>query len=80
MEPLTPPISPRAPIECPNAPIKKARQITPPSSPRAPIECPSAPKKISKCYGCYVMKKYGYGGENQQAHMDDDGCLRSHSI
>ena len=48
--------------------------MTPPSSPRQ-MECPGAPMKMPKCYGCYMMKRYGYGGENQQAHMDEDGCL-----
>ena len=49
--------------------------FTPPCSPRKLHECPNAPKKIPKCYGCYLMIKYGYGGENQESHMEEDGCL-----
>ena len=71
----TPPISPRNKQECPGAPLKPARMITPPSSPRGQQECPGAPTKMPKCYGCYMMVKYGYGGENQVAHMEENGCL-----
>lgn len=50
---------------------------TPPGSPRAEIKCPGAPLKMPKCYGCYMMTKYGYGGENQASHMEEDGCLEN---
>jgi len=54
------------------------RMITPPSSPRGQQECPGAPTKMPKCYGCYMMEKYGYGGENQAAHMEINGCLEDY--
>ena len=70
---ITPPQSPRE-LVCPGAPMKKPRRPT--SSPSVP-ECPGAPIKMPKCYGCYMMKKYGYGGENQASHMEEGGCLES---
>ena len=73
MEPSTPPMSPRPQIECPGAPIKK-KLMTPPSSPRPQIECPGAPMKKPRRYGCHLFET-GHGGENQEAHMNKDGCL-----
>ena len=72
---LTPPSSPRPAIECPGAP-KKTRQLysTPPNSPRSESKCPGAPTKMPRCNGCHLFET-GYGGENQEAHMDKDGCL-----
>ena len=46
-------------------------QTTPPCSPRKPATCPDAPRKMPACYGCFMMEKYGYGGENQASHMED---------
>lgn len=64
MYPITPPMSPRELVP-----------RTPPSSPRPVMECPDAPIKMPKCYGCRMMKQYGYGGENQASHMEEGGCL-----
>ena len=69
MYPITPPQSPRE-LVCPGAPMKKSR-----TRPSFHIECPGAPIKMPKCYGCYMMKKYRYGGENQASHMEEGGCL-----
>ena len=78
MEPSTPYMSPRE-LKCPGAPMKKPIQIivTPSSSPRLQIECPGAPKKKLRCNGCYLFET-GTGGENQEAHMEDNGCLSSY--
>ena len=48
---------------------------TPPQSPRSPSVCPGAPIKKRECDGCRQMMMYGYGAENQEAHMGDHGCL-----
>ena len=73
MYPITPPMSP-CELVCPGAPMKKPREIVRPGAPRE-LVCPGAPIKMPKCYGCRMMKKYGYGGENQASHMEEGGCL-----
>ena len=77
---ITPPSSPRVIIECPGAPQRPTREsmrmITPPSSPRGQQECPGAPKK-KQCRGCYLFEN-GRGGENQAAHMEENGCLEDY--
>ena len=49
---------------------------TPPPTPRSPIKCPDAPVKKRECDGCRQMRIYGYGGENQETHMGENGCLK----